>query len=210
MFRKRALWLVAFLRKETCNWARVKRRSFSPGAAARHRGLSHCRWWIQALIFHFLARNWMSQTSDLKSDVATRHALADRTSAISVLFRRPIRNLTSPKMTSPIWNPTLKSDVLASPFPLYFHHFFWDRTSPHFEIGHWSRTLKSNLKKKYTSDLKKRWETGLAQMRRACGPAPVARGGLRGESPSACRAPRDAVHLRHPASCVLPMETCCA
>jgi len=59
------------LRKVTCNWAHGKRRGFSPGAAARHRGLSRAlvhpssqgkwtmialivgKWTMIALIVHF-------------------------------------------------------------------------------------------------------------------------------------------------------------
>ena len=64
------------LRKITCNWAHGKRRGFSPGAAARHRGLTRAlvhpscqgKWTMIALIVHFPPRSRTSQTSDPEMD----------------------------------------------------------------------------------------------------------------------------------------------
>jgi len=47
---------------------------------------------------------------------------------------------------------TQSLQILASPFSRYFFHFFWNRTSPHFEIGHWIEVRSQNEE---TSDLKK-------------------------------------------------------
>jgi len=51
--------------------------------------------------FHCFPRNRTSQKCDLKSDMATTHAIAHLTSASSGLFRRPIPTQTSPKMRRP-------------------------------------------------------------------------------------------------------------
>jgi len=69
MFCRRALWLLALPRKETCNWARGKRRGFSPGAAARHRGRTRAPtdcWSQSPLSPPFSAR---SDVSDVRFEI---------------------------------------------------------------------------------------------------------------------------------------------
>jgi len=121
IFHKRALQLLALLRKITCNWAHGKPRGFPEPPRATGIGPEPLRMvHPKSLILPFFSQNRKSQMSDLKSDVTTRRPIADRTSASIVLFRPPIRDWTFPNTRRPIWIRTLhlKSDFKSGSPPI--------------------------------------------------------------------------------------------
>jgi len=100
---------VAFLRKMTCNWARGKRRGFSPGAAARHRGRT------------IVPANGVSELSfSIFSDIG--HHIS----------------LFSDIGHHDVFHFFLRSDFTIHFLVMIRLHFqrFSDRTSPRSEIGH--------------------------------------------------------------------------
>jgi len=152
---------VAFLRKRTCNWASGKQRVFSPGAAACHRGRTRAP---GASELSFSIFSSTSDVSGVRSQIGRRHQTSNCRS--DVCFQRLVEAASC---------VDVRSEIGRLPK--------WD---VRFEIGNWMEVnwIEVQSQNEETSDLPKSGENkgikGLAKIRRACGPTPVARGWLQG------------------------------